>query len=218
VEIMTNPIFQEIDEDLERQRMEALWKKYGGWIIAAAAIVVLGTASYTAWGSWRTGQDQKATSALIDILAKPPAESDKEIAALQSFAAQNHGDTQGTFAQLHAASLAAKNNDPKKAVEIYDAIAGDTKADPAFRQLADLFSVQAQMDTGDPVSLQKRLQPLLADNAPWRFSAMEMDAFLALRAGDKAKAKQLFTELSQDASAPQSIVARATDMARFLDE
>ena len=24
---MTNPIFQEIDEDLERQKMEALWKR-----------------------------------------------------------------------------------------------------------------------------------------------------------------------------------------------
>src|ERR1700722_11327491 len=114
---MTNPIFQEIDEDLERQRMEALWKRYGGWIIAAAVIVVLGTASYTAWQSWRTGQDQKATAGLIDILANAStADSDKEIATLESFADKNHGETQAIFAQLHAASLAAKNSDTKKAI------------------------------------------------------------------------------------------------------
>jgi len=74
------------------------------------------------------------------------------------------------------------------------------------------------MDDGDPVVLQKRLQPLLADNAPWRYSAMEDEGFLALRAGDKAKAKQVFTELAQDAGVPPGIAARATDMARFIDE
>jgi hypothetical protein len=213
-----NPIFQEIDEDLERQRMEALWKRYGGWIVAAAVIVILTTASYTAWHSWRIGEEQKATGELIDMLAKPPADSNQEIADLQSFAEKNRGETQATFAQLQAAELADKNGDIKQAIAIYDAIAGNTKTDPAFRQLADLLAVQAQMDTGDPLALQKRLQPLLADNAPWRYSAMEYDAFLALKAGDKPKAKQLFTELSQDAAAPQSIGARATDMVRFLDE
>ncbi len=213
-----NPIFQEIDEDLERQRMEALWKRYGGWIIGAAVLVILTTASYTAWNSWNTNEEQKATAALIDILAKPPTDTNQEIAALQTFAEKNHGDTQAIFAQLHAAELADKNGDVKQAVVIYDSVAGNTKADPAFRQLADLLAVQAQMDAGDPLVLQKRLQPLLADNAPWRYSAMEFDAFLALKAGDKPKAKQLFTELAQDASAPQSIVSRATDMARYLDE
>ena len=198
--------------------MEALWKRYGGWVIAAAVVVVLATATYTAYSSWRTGQNQKSTAALIDILADPSTDNGKQIEALENFAQKNHGETQAVFAQLHAAAIAAKNNDSQKAVSIYDAIAADNSADPAFRQLADLYAVQAQMDSGDPVALQKRLQPLLADNAPWRYAAMEDSAFLALRAGDKPKAKQLFTELSQDAGAPQGIGNRAADMARFINE
>jgi len=213
-----NPIFQEIDEDLERQKMEALWKRYGIWIIIAAVLLVAATGGYTFWQSWRAGEQQKQTSALMDVLSDKAAASDKQITALQDIAAKDRGDVQGAMATLHAAALAAKDGDSKQAIALYDGMAGDDKIDSAFRQLADLLSVQAQMDDGDPVVLQKRLQPLLADNAPWRYTAMEDDAFLALRAGDKSRAKQIFTELAQDASAPQDINGRASDMLRFIDD
>jgi len=210
-------IFQEIEEDLERQKLEELWKRYGSWVIVAAALVVLATGGITSWHTWRAQQQQKATAALASILDSG-GDNARQIAALESYAEKNRNATQGVFAQLHAADLAAQQGDDKKAIALYDAIAADTRTDPAFRQLADLLSVRAQMDTGDPVALQKRLQPLLADNAPWRDSAMETGGFLALRAGDKPKAKQLFTELSQAPGAPPSLILRAADMARFLDE
>jgi len=211
-------IFQEIEEDLERQKLEKLWKRYGSWVIAAAVAVVLATGSVSAWHSWRAQQQQKTTAALVGILDSAPSDTGKQVTALESFTQKNQGTTQAVFAQLHAAGLAAQQGDEKKAIALYDAIANDTKADPAFRQLADLLAVRAQMDSGDPVSLQKRLQPLLADNAPWRYAAMEDDAFLALRAGDRPKAKQIFAELAQDAGAPKSLAARAADMVRFLEE
>jgi hypothetical protein len=213
-----NNIFQEIEEDLERQKLEALWKNYGPFVMFGAAVIVLATAGFTAWHGWRGGQEQKATAGLIEILDAPGSDPTKEIAALETFADKNKSETQAVFAQFHAAALTEASGDTKKAAALYDAIADDHGVDSAFRQLADLMSVEVQMDSGDPVLLQKRLQPLLADNAPWRFTAMEYAGFLALRAGDKAKAKQLFTELSQDASVPASLSARASDMARFLGE
>jgi hypothetical protein len=213
-----NNIFQEIQEDLERQKLEALWKKFGPFIIAGAAAIILATAAHTAWHSWRNTQDQKSSGALIEILTGPQSDPAKEASELEDFAAKNQGETQAVFARLHAAALVAKSGDTKNAVILYDAIAGDNGIDSVFRQLADLLSVEVQMDSGDPVLLQKRLQPLLADNAPWRPAAMEYTGFLALRAGDKAKAKQMFTELAQDASAPAGLSARAGDMARYLSE
>ena len=213
-----HPLFQEIEEDLNRQKLEQLWKRYGMWVIMAAAAVVLVTAGVTAWHSLRGQQEQKATTALSAILDIPATDNGKQIEALESFAGKNRGETQAAFARLHAASLASKGGDAKRATTIYDELASDTKAEPAFRQLADLYSVQMQMDSGDPVTLQQRLQPLLADNAPWRFTAMEDIGFLALRAGDKAKAKQMFTELSQNAGAPPTLASRAGDMVRFIGE
>jgi hypothetical protein len=45
-------LFQEVQDDLERQKLEAMWKRYGGWLIAAALAIVLATAGSTAYRSW----------------------------------------------------------------------------------------------------------------------------------------------------------------------
>ncbi len=211
-------IFQEIQEDLERQKLEALWGRYGPLVIAAAIAIVIGTAGITAWHSWRIDKNQQATAELMAALKPAAGDDTKQIDALQLFAKKNQGATQAVLAELHAAALAAQNGKQDQAVQIYDTIAKDNNADPAFRQLADLLSVRTQLDTGNTEELQKRLQVLQGDKAPWHFTAMEYSGYLALRAGDKEKAKKIFADLSQDAGVPQSLSTRAADMLRYVSE
>jgi hypothetical protein len=215
--IMTEPnLFQEVQEDLDRQRLEAVWKQYGGWVLAAAVAVVLGTAGSTAYRSWKAERDEKLTQALLDA-SKAGAEATKSIDALEKFASENPGTHHADFALLRAGAVAAEQNDKAKATQIFDTVAADENADPAFRQLGDLLSVEMQLDAGDAAKLSERLQPLTQEHATWRFSALEAQGYLALRQGDKEKARKIFTDLSQDLHAPQSIGARATDIVRSLN-
>jgi hypothetical protein len=211
-------IFQEVQEDLDRQKLAALWKRFGWLAIALALCIVLGTAGYNFWQSRKIAKNQEATGQLIELLGETGADQSGQIAALEAFAGQYKKQTQAIIAELHVAAYAAKQRDDEKALRIYDWISSNKKADPAFRQLADLLAVRTQLDSADPAALQQRLQPLMAADAPWRYSAMEYSAFLELRARDKAAAKKLFTQLSQDPKAPQSIGDRATDMVRYLSE
>lgn len=210
-------IFKEIEEDLERQRYEQLWKKYGPLIIGVAFAIVIGTAVMNMWQGHKQVAQQRATGNLVSIVDGKD-DPQKKIMALEDFALKNMGQTQAALAALHAASLAAKNDKKADAIKLYDAVAGDTKADHAFRQLADLSSVELQLDSGDPAALQSRLEPLMGAEQPWHSSAMELSAHLALRSGDKEKAKKLLTDLSQEANAPASLKARADDMIRLLAE
>ena len=209
-------LFQEVKEDLERQKLEALWKQYGAWVALLALGIVLATASSTIYRSWKTEHDQRLTTELL-AAGKTDSEPAKNMAALLKFADENEQTGHAAFALLRAGALAADQNDKAKAVEFFDKVANDDKADPAFRQLGSLLSVEAQLDSGDVVALTLRLQPLTEERAPWRYSALEDQAYLALRAGDVAKARQIFTDLSQDARAPQKIAARATDILRSLN-
>ena len=34
-------LFREVEEELRRERMEKLWKQYGNYVIAAAALIVI---------------------------------------------------------------------------------------------------------------------------------------------------------------------------------
>lgn len=209
-------LFQEVQEDLERQKLEALWKQYGAWIIAAAMLVILTVGGTTAYRSWKAEHEQRLTAGLMDAV-QPGADSAKTIDLLQKFAAQNPATPQADFALLRAGAYAADHNNRDEAISLFDQVAKSVTADPAFRQLGDLLSVQLQMDKGDPAALSVRLQPLTEEFAPWRYSALEDQAYLALRAGDKAKARQIFTDLTQDARAPQTIAVRASDVLHSLN-
>jgi hypothetical protein len=208
-------LFDEVREDLERQKLQALWNRYGVWLIVAALAVVIGTGGTTSYNSWKANKDQALTAELL--AATQTKDHVKSLELLQKFADAHAGSQLAVLGSLQAGALAADQNDKAKAIQIFDAVAADTRNDTVFRQLGDLFSVQLQMDNGDPASLSARLQPLTADRATWRFSALEAQGYLALRAGDNAKAKQIFTDLSQNASTPQSMSARAADIARSLN-
>lgn len=211
-------LFREVDEDMERQKLEALWKRYGIFVIAGVMAAIIGTSANSYIQSSKIKTERKATGELINILSDSKADQDKKITSLLAFTDDNKGKIQATLSAFHAAALASKNNSKDKAIKIYDSIAADAKADHGFRQLADLLSVEQQMDAGDVAQMQKRLEPLMAEKEPWRFAAMEISAHLAIRAGNKTKAKELFTNLSQDASVPKSLSERASDMLRLLSE
>ncbi len=214
---MTNQnLFQEVEEDLERQKLEALWKKYGFWVVLAAVGVVLSTASSTAYRSWKADRDMRLTSAFLSA-ARPLPDTSKNIEALQTFANENTKEGHASLALLRAGALALRRDDRPKAIEFFDKVAEDAHADPAIQQLGVLLSVQAQLDSGAPADLSSRLQPLTGNGAAWRFSAREAQAYLALRQKDVSKARQLFTDLSQDAEAPRSIAARAADILHTLN-
>ncbi|MFA4994482.1 MAG: tetratricopeptide repeat protein [Bdellovibrionales bacterium] len=214
---MTDPhLFQEVEEDLERQKLEALWKKYGFWIIVAALGIVLSTASSTAYRSWKASHDAKVTTAFLFASRLLP-DTSKNIEALQKFAEENAKESHAALALLRAGSLALRHNDRSKAIEFFDKVAIDTQADPAVRQLGALLSVQAQLDTGASAELAARLQPLADEDSAWRFSAREMQGYVALRAGDRAQARKIFIPLSQDVRAPRSIAQRAADILRTLN-
>jgi hypothetical protein len=218
-ECMSQPnIFQEIEDDIERQKWEDLWRRYGPYIVGGALVIVLTTAAITAWRSHRSEHNQAATDGLMTILNKAGASRAEEVKSLGDFAQKNAGTAQGTLAQLYNAAAVAKDGDKVKAVALYDEVAHDAKADPALRQFADLMAVQIQVDSADPGTLRARLKPLWADGAPWRYTALNLEGHLALKAGDKNGARQAFSSLAHDGSAPAHLSEDATEMLRYIGE
>ena len=51
-------IIQEVEEDVRRERYEQLWKKYGNYVIAAAAVLVLAVGGWQAWTAYDNNQRQ----------------------------------------------------------------------------------------------------------------------------------------------------------------
>ncbi len=52
-------IFQEVEEDVRRERYEQLWKKYGNYMVAAAIVVVMAVGGYQLWKTYDLRQREQ---------------------------------------------------------------------------------------------------------------------------------------------------------------
>ena len=208
---------REVDEELRRENWEILWKKYGKFAIAAALALVLGTAAVVGWREYDRDRRMTAGDGFGMVIAeventKDPAWAADMLAAYIADAPAGYA----TMARLREAKLRADAGDREAAIALYEALAADSAVEPLFRDLAAFYSVRMQVDGGDAITLDARLSLLAADGNPWRYSARELQAVVALNSGDSAAAREIFTRLADDMEAPDSLRTRATEMLRAM--
>jgi hypothetical protein len=210
-------IIREVDEELRRENWEILWKKYGKFGIAAAVALVLGTAAVVGWREYDRSQRMAAGDAFGAMIAeventREPAQAADMLAAY----IRSAPDGYATLARLREAKLRADAGDREAAIMLYNTLAVDSAVEPLFRDLAVLYSVRMQVDGGDPTTLNTQLSALAADGKPWRYTARELQAVVALNSGDSATAREIFTGLADDMETPDSLRTRATEMLRAM--
>lgn len=208
-------IFQEVDEDLRRDKLFKLWRRYGSYVFGAAVAIVIATAAYVAWQNYRTKQIMAEGDSFFQAILLRSAGQSRQATEAFATLAEKHQDGYGTLARLNEAALMAERGDAASAVKIYDQLAASA-SDRTLRDLATLCSVSLGLDTADPGDLKAKLDPIAAPDNPFRHSARELSALLALRNGDAATAKELFKELAADKTAPSGVRARAEEMLQSL--
>lgn len=204
-------IFDEVEEDLRAERAQKLWKRFGTPIIAALLLVVAGVAGWQGWRWYEVRQQEAAATAFLAVHRATEAQG----ADLPAMAAQFEavaGTAPGgyrTIALLRAAALKAETGDMPAALALYDRVAGDSSADPLYRDLASLMWVLRSLDGGDPAALAARIAPVARADGPWSASARELQALVALRAGQREEARRALEALAADVTAPRGIRDRA---------
>jgi len=208
-------IFREIDEELRRDNLLALWSRYRRYIIGAAVVVMVVAGGVAAWRAHQLSerQAQSAQFASASALARDGKNGD---AAMVFAAIANEGGGFGLLASFEQAALLAKSGDQKKAAAAYDRIAEDAGVGPAFRGLATLLSVMQGFADTDPKATIARLAPLTAAGSAWRPTALELTAAAELKLGQKQAALLTYRGLADDLSAPHGLRARAAEMAAAL--
>jgi hypothetical protein len=216
-----DPLLREIDEELRQDQMKALWKRYGTLITAVVVVVVLGVAGFNGWTYWQKQQRVEYTARLAaavdaDALRGASGDQAKDIAAHLAGEVEALGGGTAALARLYQAAALTKSGDAAGAARVYDAVAGDAALPTALRDLARMLSVSHRIGIDDPASLQAVLEPYAVDGNPWRFTARELQAVLALRAGDSAKAREIYAALADAPGTPNGLRGRARELAAQL--
>ncbi len=207
-------IFQEVEEDVRRERYEQIWKKYGNYIIAAAAVLVAAVAGYQAWQRYDLTQRQQVSDRFSQATQAaqtgnlPKAETD--FAALTKEAPSGYA-TLSKF-QLAGTYLAQGKRD--QGVALLRELAASS--DPIISSTARLRLAWTLADASPKPEIVTLLEPLTAADNPWRFAAQEVLAYVDLKGGARDTALAEYQKLSQDAAAPANLRQRAAGLSEFL--
>jgi len=202
-------ILDEVEEDYRAERTRQVFARYGGLLIGLALLVVAGLGGLQGWRWWQARSAALAADSYLATgrAAAEPGADLAAIAARYDALAADGPVGYRTLALLRGAALKAEAGDGPGALAEWDRIARDPAIDPLYRDLASLLWALHGIDAADPATLEQRLAPLAT--GPWRASAEELRALVAIRQGDLPAARKLLTTLSVDLQAPPGVRDRA---------
>ncbi|MCU0899784.1 MAG: hypothetical protein MUC82_04715 [Cypionkella sp.] len=204
---VSNPesFIQEVTEEVRRDRLFSLFRKYG-WIPAVIVVAVVGG---TAWTEWTKARDARQAQAFGDAVldALDLGGSDERRAALTAVPAT--GGQQAVLSLLLASDPA---EDKAASLSALEALANDASQPQSYRDLAVLRRVilaGADMPLADR---RAALDPIAAAGRPFRPLALEQLAYLLVEEGKTAEAIAALQALTQDQQAPAGLRGRAGQM------
>jgi hypothetical protein len=203
-------VFREVDEEVRREQLLKLWRRYSKHAIAAALVVVVIVLGVLGWQKWQEQRRVERANAYIAAGSLPAAQ------AVEAFGAMVGEDGYGILARLRRASLLAELGNNAEAISAFDAIATDSTLPQSYRDLALILYAQHALGRTNAGELVKRLEPLTAPDNPWRFEAMELTALAEIQTGDPKRARALFLTLADDPAAPAGLRGRAAEIAATL--
>ena len=213
---VTETFVREVDENLRHDQLRDFFKAYGGWLVGAVVLLLAASGGFI-W--WKQHQMQRSEAQVEDL-----AKIYKDIGSgstgqapqqLDQLAASGSKAVRAT-ALFTRAALALQQNDLKLATITYKTIAGDDSLPDPYRNAALVRQTALEFDQLQPQQVIARLQPLTKPGEPWFGTAGEMSALAMIKQGRNQEAGQLYAAIAKDAGVPQSIRARAVQIAGSL--
>lgn len=206
---MSNPdsFIDEVTEEVRRDRLFAMFRKYG-WIGVVAVIAIVGGTAFSEWQKAQTAaRAQGFGDAVGAAMALPtPAEREKALAAVKADAGQI----------APKALLMASEAEKPAALDALRALAADASQPQIYRDLAALRAVMLAGKDQPAAERRAVLEGLAVPGRAFRTLALEQIAYVLIEDGKKDEAIKAFGDLMQDQDAPAGLRARASQMITAL--
>jgi hypothetical protein len=214
--VASDGFIREVDEELQRDRMAKLWKRYGPIAIGVVIVVVLGTAGKVGWDAWQIRQLEQQGAAFA--AAEAALDRNDPTTAAEQFArlAEAQGGDAAALAKLRAAEARIAAGDVEAGLALLDELAAADRMDPVIRDFAAVAAAQRRLGDVDSASLQAALAPHMSVDSPFRYSAREIAALAALLEGDEATAIGELRQLEADLGTPDDMRRRAGELLAAL--
>ena len=208
----TDSFIEEVSEEVRRDRMFDLFRRFG-WIAVAAVLLLVGGA---AWNEWSRSKQQTQAEALGDavVAALQLEDAAQRAVALQDIQSQT-ADGQAIVQLLSAAELAADNR-ASDALTQLAAVRDNDEVQSIYRQIA-AFKFLVIPNSGSSVEdRQSGLEALISSGSALRVLAEEQLALLDIELGNEADTVVRLQRLLEDSEITPGVRRRVTQLITSL--
>ncbi len=184
-------IFEQVDEQLEMDRVQKWWEANRKWLIAGLVFFFILLFAYVGWRDYQLRQDHAASEQFMvfqDALGKSEAAS-----AQKGFDALLNGHPGHGYAQfgrfLEARALAAQGNREGALAQLALLV-----KESGSSLLVDLALLNAAYLTVGEASQAESFLARMNDHSPYRAHALELQGLLAAQRGDPQAALERYRE------------------------
>ncbi len=198
----------EVTEEVRRDRMYLLLRRWG-WVGVVAVVAIVGGAAFN---EYRKARDTNQAEALGDAILSALAEngSAERAESLQSVDAASAGGD-AVLNMLLSASQAEAGS-AQDAVNSLNAIATQGDLPEIYRAIASFKALLLQTDTMPVADRRQQFEALAIPGAPLRLLAEEQLALIDVAEGNTQAALDRLQALRQDAEASVDLQQRAAQL------
>ncbi len=203
-------VFDEVEEELRKERYMQLLRRYGPWVAGAAFIVIAGVAGYEGWRAWQSNQANTASTSFAEAreleLAGDVEGANAAYAALVAEGPRGYA----TLALLHQAAIAAEGGNSEEAARLYEQAAQRSPV-ALVRDLARYQAALAGFDNLSSDDIRLRLDPLISSGSSFALLARELVGAAAMRDERWEEARRQYEFIQLSLMASEGIRTRARD-------
>lgn len=201
----TDSFVEEVNEEVRRDRLYALLRRYG-WIAVLAILLIVGGAAFS---EYRKAQERAAAEALGDGMLAALAMNDSADRAKALSEIETASPTSAAVLRLMTATQQADAGETEAAIETLNGLATDGDVPEIYRQLAQFKAITLQ-GTDTPVAERRQaLEAMAQPGSVMRLLAEEQLALIDIETGDTEAAIAGYQSVLSDAEVSADLQQRA---------
>lgn len=205
---MSEPLEDEVNEELRRQQLKSIWDRFGVYIIGFAVLIILSVGGNEIINHLNNRVSQRESIAFDNALNL--IEKGNDSAGLDQLIKLTEGKTgYKGLALFRLSSESLTNGNYLEAVDYLKKASIDKTLTNNFRVFAKIKAGLILVDNGSFSEVDVLLKEVIESGGPFSFHAKEILALALIKNGRDLEAQEIFQEIANDASAPPVLARRA---------
>ena len=187
---MSEEIISEIEEDIQKERMQKIWAVYGKYILSIILCIVIVIGGWQLISFWNEKKLNDASNSYLEILRI--SKTDINLALSEIDKISNLPKGYNYLIKFKKASLLNQNGDHSQAQSIWKELYSNTNLDQDYRDIALLLSIMHKAD--QPEQLEK-LNTIISSGNQFSIISNEIKASILLKNGEINQSKEIYKDI-----------------------